>query len=292
MSYPPSRTYWKMHGLGNQILVVDQRALTDDKAAVFSAGAVHAIAAQPETAFDQMMVLVRSKTPGLDARVLIYNVDGSPAGACGNGMRCVAFYEAERTGKDTFTFETRAGVLPAAVANALEISVGMGRPEFGWEKIPLAEEFRDTRAIELQIGPIDAPVLHSPSVVSMGNPHAVFWVDDIDAHDLGTFGPMLENHPIFPERANISLAEVVDRGHVRVRTWERGTGLTQACGSAACAVAVCGVRKRLLDRRVKVQLPGGMLIIETGKNDGDAVTMTGPAVMVSKGVLPQALDPH
>src|SRR4030088_1610748 len=109
----------------------------------------------------------------------------------------------------------------------------MGPPKFGWKDIPLAEEFRDTRYIELQVGPIDAPVLHSPSVVSMGNPHAIFWVDDVDAYDLARFGPMLENHPIFPDRANITLAHIVDRDHITIRTWERGAGLTKACGSAA-----------------------------------------------------------
>ena len=119
----------------------------------------------------------------------------------------------------------------------------MGAPRFGWNEIPLAEEFRDTRAIELQIGPIDAPVLHSPSVVNMGNPHAIFWVDDVDAYDLGRFGPLLENHPIFPERANISLAAVSSTAITSsIRTWERGAGLTKACGSAACAAAVAAAR--------------------------------------------------
>ena len=120
----------------------------------------------------------------------------------------------------------------------------MGPPKFGWKDIPLAEEFRDTRYIELQVGPIDAPVLHSPSVVSMGNPHAIFWVDDVNAYDLARFGPLLENHPIFPERANITLAHIVDRDHITIRTWERGAGLTQACGSAACATAVAAARLR------------------------------------------------
>ncbi|OYZ89985.1 MAG: hypothetical protein B7Y01_03180 [Xanthobacter sp. 17-67-6] len=119
-----------------------------------------------------------------------------------------------------------------------------------FQDIPLAEEFRDTRYIELQIGPIDAPVLHSPSVVSMGNPHAIFWVDDIEAYDLNRFGPLLENHPIFPERANITLAHIVDRDHIKMRTWERGAGLTRACGSAACATAVAAARLKRTDRIV------------------------------------------
>ncbi len=135
----------------------------------------------------------------------------------------------------------------------------MGKPRFAWNEIPLAEEFRDTRAIELQIGPIDAPVLHSPSVVSMGNPHAIFWVDDVEAYDLANFGPLLENHPIFPERANISLAAVTSREHIVIRTWERGAGLTKACGSAACAAAVAAARLKRTGRKVRVTLPGGDL---------------------------------
>ena len=127
------------------------------------------------------------------------------------------------------------------------ITVDMGKPRFGWNEIPLAEAFHDTRAIELQIGPIDAPILHSPSAVNMGNPHAIFWVDDVEAYDLARFGPMLENHPIFPERANISLAHVTARDAITVKTWERGVGLTRACGTAACAAAVAAMRKKLVD---------------------------------------------
>ena len=125
------------------------------------------------------------------------------------------------------------------------ITVDMGTPRFGWRDIPLAEPFHDTRTIELQIGPIDKPILHSPSVANVGNPHAVFWVDDVTAYDLGRIGPLLENHPIFPERANISLAQVASRHAITLRTWERGAGLTKACGSAACAATVCAARKEL-----------------------------------------------
>jgi diaminopimelate epimerase len=151
----------------------------------------------------------------------------------------------------------------------------MGKPRFAWNEIPLAEEFRDTRAIELQIGPIDKPILHSPSAVNMGNPHAVFWVDDVNAYDLGKIGPMLENHPMCPDRAKISLAHVASREHIIVRTWERGAGLTKACGSAACAVAVAAARLRRTERNVKVTLPGGDLSIEWRERD-DHVLMTGP----------------
>ena len=152
----------------------------------------------------------------------------------------------------------------------------MGKPRFAWNEIPLAEAFHDTRAIELQIGPIDQPILHSPSAVGMGNPHAIFWVDDVQAYDLQRFGPLLENHPMFPERANISVASVKSREHIVIRTWERGAGLTKACGSAACAVTVAAARLRRTGRKVTVTLPGGDLSIEWRERD-DHVLMTGPA---------------
>jgi diaminopimelate epimerase len=164
----------------------------------------------------------------------------------------------------------------------------MGRPKFGWVEIPLAEEFRDTRYIELQVGPIDAPVLHSPSADNMGNPHVVFWVDrDPGSYDLGRIGPMLENHPVFPERANISLAQVIDLGHVVARVWERGAGLTKACGSAACAVAVAAARLKRAARMVRISLPGGDLTIEWLERN-DHVLMTGPVELEHHG----ALDPR
>jgi diaminopimelate epimerase len=164
----------------------------------------------------------------------------------------------------------------------------MGAPKFGWKDIPLAEPFHDTRAIELQVGPIDQPVLHSPSVASMGNPHAIFWVDDVGAYDLGKIGPMLEHHPIFPERANISLAHIRSRDHIVVRTWERGAGLTRACGSAACAAAVAAARLRRTARTVTVTLPGGDLRIEWRERD-DHVLMTGPVAFEYEGRFDPAL---
>jgi diaminopimelate epimerase len=164
----------------------------------------------------------------------------------------------------------------------------MGAPRFDWRDIPLAEEFRDTRAIELQIGPIDAPVLHSPSAVSMGNPHAIFWVDDVNAYDLGRFGPLLENHPIFPERANITLAAVKSREHLVIRTWERGAGLTKACGSAACAAAVSAARTKRTGRKVTVTLPGGDLLVEWRESDNH-VLMTGPVAYEHEGRFDPAL---
>ncbi|MFM2421886.1 MAG: hypothetical protein RL291_416 [Pseudomonadota bacterium] len=271
----------KMNGLGNEILVVDLR----QSQKVFVAGEVERIADDPKTQFDQMMVLHPPRTPGTDALIRIYNQDGSAAGACGNGMRCVGLTMQERTGRSGFRFEVGKEVLKVNVASPERITVDMGPPRFGWKEIPLAEEFRDTRHIELQIGPIDNPILHSPSVVNMGNPHAVFFVDnDPDSYDLSRIGPMLENHPIFPDRANISIARVLSRTAIKLRTWERGAGLTKACGSAACAAAVCGARLKLTERKSTVHVPGGPLELHWA--DDDRVYMTGPAELEYEGLLP------
>lgn len=248
----------RMNGLGNEIVVMDFRSTNK----VLTAAEARRIAEAPRSGFDQLMALHVPRTPGTSAFVRIYNTDGSESSACGNGTRCIAWLEAQKTGRHDLQFETKAGVLQTRVADIDHITVDMGEPHFAWNEIPLAEPFHDTRGIELQIGPIDAPILHSPSVVNVGNPHAIFWVDDDpDGYDLGRFGPLLENHPLFPERANISLAQVLSRTAIKVRTWERGAGLTRACGTAACATAVSAARKRLTERGVTVNVPGGPLMI-------------------------------
>jgi diaminopimelate epimerase len=273
-----------MNGAGNEIVVVDMRG----DARPISAAEARAVAGPDGAPYDQLMALYPPRTAGTDAFIRIYNSDGSEAGACGNGMRCVASRVAEATGKSSLLFETKSGLL-SCVRNADgTFTVDMGAPRFKWNEIPLAEEFRDTRAIELQIGPIDKPVLHSPSVVNMGNPHAIFWVDDVNAYDLHRFGPLLENHPIFPDRANITLAHIVSRDHIVIRTWERGAGLTRACGSAACATAVAAARLKRTGRRVRVTLPGGELVIEWRERD-DHVLMTGPAEFEFEGTFAPAL---
>lgn len=273
-------SFARMNGLGNEILVVDMRGRADR----VSAQAAVRLAGEAAAHFDQIMAIHDARTEGTDGFVDILNADGSGAQACGNGMRCVVQAFAAETGRKQFVFETVAGLLPAEEHPDGTISVDLGRPRFGWQDIPLAEEFRDTRAIELQIGPIDAPVLHSPSVVSMGNPHAVFWVDnDVWSYALDRFGPLLENHPIFPERANITLAEVTGPDTLTIRTWERGAGLTQACGSAACAAAVAAARTGRTGRSVAIRAPGGLLGVEW--REDDHVVLTGPAEWEFSGQL-------
>ena len=273
----------KMNGLGNEILVVDMRGRSDR----VTPEAAVALAADPRTRFDQIMAIHDPKRENTDAYVDILNSDGSKAEACGNGTRCVVQALAAETGKRAFTLQTVAGILNAKENDDGSISVDMGRPAFEWDRIPLAEEFHDTRRIELQVGPIDAPVLHSPSVASMGNPHAVFWVDrDVRSYDLARFGPLLEHHPMFPERANISIARVLSPTEIDLRTWERGAGLTKACGSAACAAAVSAARTGRTGRKVTVNVPGGPLAIDW-RDDGHVI-MTGAAEWEFSGTLDPA----
>jgi diaminopimelate epimerase len=273
----------RMNGLGNEIIVADMRGRADRVAP----SAAVALNADPATKFDQIMAIHDPRTPGTANYIEIINSDGSMAQACGNGMRCVVQALAAETGTKASTYKATAAVHNAEEPKAGLISVDMGRPRFIWQEIPLAEEFRDTRMIELQIGPIDAPVLHSPSVASMGNPHAIFWVDaDVWSYDLERFGPLLENHPIFPERANISIANVTARDALTLRTWERGAGLTRACGSAACAAAVSAVRTNRTGRKVTVTLPGGPLAIDW--REDDHVVMTGPAEWEFSGTFSPA----
>jgi diaminopimelate epimerase len=283
MTAPASIPFRKMNGLGNEIVVIDLRRSSK----VFTDAEARAIAANKRSHFDQLMVLHAPCLPGTAALVRIHNTDGSPAEACGNGMRCIGWVVSQETGAKDLAFETAAGRLAVVVNSQSDISVDMGEPRFAWQDIPLAEPFHDTRKIELQIGPIDKPILHSPSVVNIGNPHAVFWVDDVQAYDLPRIGPMLENHPIFPERANISAAHVVSPTAITVRTWERGAGLTRACGSAACAVLVAAARNGVTERTATVTLPGGPLQVEWRADN--RIWMTGPAELEYEETLDPAL---
>ncbi len=271
----------KMNGLGNDFLVFDARAGSPRRPRAKTARPADR---RPGIAFDQMTTAA-ARAAGADAFMRIDNADGGEVSACGNAIRCIGSVLMKEKGKSDVTIETRAGLLYASDAGAPEmVTVDMGEPRLKWDEIPLAEPFADTRAIELQIGPIDEPILHSPSCVSMGNPHAIFWVDDVEAYDLETIGPMLENHPMFPERANISLAHVTGRESLILKVWERGAGITRACGTGACAAAVAAARTRRTGRRVNVTLPGGDLLIHWREADGH-VMMTGPVETEFEGLL-------
>ncbi|MTI17872.1 diaminopimelate epimerase [Rhodobacteraceae bacterium RKSG542] len=273
--------FLKMNGLGNDFVVLDAR----EHACPLTHEQIAAIGDRKTgIGFDQMITIEPAKN-GANAFMRIHNRDGGEVGACGNATRCIGRLLMAEAGLEHVVIETRAGFLEAfATESPTLVSVDMGKPRLAWDEIPLAEEFADTRAIELQIGPIDDPILHTPSVANMGNPHAIFWVDDIEGYDLERIGPMLENHPMFPERANISLAHVFAPDEIRLKVWERGVGLTLACGTAACAVGVAAARNKLTGRKTTIHLPGGPLIIEWRAND-DHVIMTGETTIEFEGLL-------
>jgi diaminopimelate epimerase len=287
MSALANRDFVKMNGLGNEIVIVDLRH-APSVIAQSPIGADEARAAARQEPYDQLMALYPARG-GRDASIRIYNNDGSEAGACGNGMRCVASLISAETGKATLNFETRAGLVSCWSAGGGMFTVDMGAPRFRWNEIPLTKEMPDTRAIDLQFGPPAAPILRSPSAVSMGNPHAIFWVEDPQAYDLAAIGPVLERDPLFPERANITLAATPSRDRVVIRTWERGAGLTKACGSAACAAAVAAARLGRTGRKVTVSVPGGDLTIEWRESD-DHVLMTGPVAYEHAGRFDAAVS--
>jgi diaminopimelate epimerase len=268
-----------MNGLGNRIVVLDLRgaagAVTPDQA--------RAIHRARDLAFDQLMVVSDPRRAGTAAFMRIYNNDGSEAEACGNGTRCVAYWLMRGRDQDDLKLETSAGVLDCRRESALSFRVDMGEPRFAWRDIPLRHSVADTRRVAVPLGGRDDYEL-GPAFVNMGNPHAIFFVRDIAAHDLSTIGPLLENHPIFPEKANISLAHVAARDSILLRVWERSVGLTQACGSAACAALVAAARDGLSERRARVTLPGGDLTIEWRQAD-NRVLMTGPVELESESSI-------
>jgi len=268
----------KMHGLGNDFVVIDQRA----DAVAIDASAARAIADRHTgIGCDQLLLLEPSRDPRAQIFMRILNPDGSEAEACGNGTRCVACLVAAETGRRAVVIETVAGLLAATIDAGGGATVDMGEPRFDWRDIPLAREM-DTLHIDLSRGPLSDPVC-----TSIGNPHATFFVDDAEGIDLVKLGPELEHDRLFPERANIGVATVWDRQKIRFRVWERGVGITRACGSGACAAVVAARRRGLVDKSTTVLLDGGRLEI-AWRNDGH-VLMTGPVEYEFEGRFDPAL---
>lgn len=273
-----ARPFIKMHGLGNDFVVIDARR----EPLALDAAAVRAVAdRRAGVGCDQLIVMEPASNGAADVFMRIRNADGGEVEACGNATRCVASLIMAETGRDRCTVETRAGALPAVAARDGAIAVDMGAVRTAWREIPLAREM-DTLHLELARGPLRDPV-----AVNIGNPHAVFFVDDAAAIDLAGLGPSLEHDPVFPERANIGVAEVVGPDRLRVRVWERGVGLTRACGTGACAAAAAAHRRGLAGRKVEVRLDGGPLALEW-REDGHMV-MTGPVATSFTGVFAPSL---
>jgi diaminopimelate epimerase len=269
--------FTKMHGAGNDFVVLDRRK---GGLAIDAAGAVAIADRHRGIGCDQLVLIEAPRSPGTRAFVRFLNADGSEAGACGNGTRCVATLLAAETGDKRLTVETISGLLPAEVLADGRIAVDMGPARTGWRDIPLAREM-DTLHVDLAAGPLADPVC-----TNMGNPHATFFVDDAEAVDIARLGPELEHDRLFPERANIGVASVKGRA-IRLRVWERGTGLTLACGSGACAALVAAARRGLCGRAADIIVDGGRLHVEW-RDDGHAV-MTGPVATSFEGVFDTTL---
>jgi diaminopimelate epimerase len=270
--------FLKMHGLGNDFVVLDTRC---SSLALGAEGARVLADRRTGIGCDQVIVLERARTPDADIGMRIRNPDGSEAEACGNGARCVAWLMARETGRTRVRIETAAGHIEAEALPDGRIAVDMGEPRTLWHQIPLARS-ADTDRLDLEQGPLSIPVC-----TNIGNPHATFFVADPDAVDLAAFGPVLERDPMFPQRANIGVAAVRDPQHLRLRVWERGAGITRACGTAACAAVVAASRRGLGARRAEVALDGGCLDIDW-RADGHVV-MTGPAALSFEGAFDAAL---
>ena len=273
----------KMNGLGNDFVVFDARqrpvAMDEAKARAIADRATG-------IGCDQLIVLEPSTKA--DVTMRIWNNEGGEVEACGNATRCIADILFDEKKATRATIDTKGGFLVAEKGGEKLVTVDMGAPRFDWQDIPLSEKFHDTRYIDLAVGPVDAPLIDRPSVVNVGNPHCIFWVKDLDVVDLAKVGPMLEHHPLFPKRANITLARIDDRGHVVIKVWERGAGLTRACGTAACAVMAAGHRLKRLDDKATITLPGGDLFMAIRESDGHII-MTGPVAYEFEGDLPPHL---
>jgi len=256
--------FHKMHGLGNDFVIFDART----SAVAIDAARARAIAdRRTGVGCDQVILIEPSEIA--DVRMRIWNADGGEVEACGNAARCVALLGAE-------TIETLGGVL-SAQANGACATIDMGSPRFGWEQIPLAY------AMDAEAMPVAWEDLQEPFAVNVGNPHAVFFVDDADAVDLARLGPLIERDPLFPQRVNVNIASFEGRA-IKLRVWERGAGLTRACGTGACASAVAAIRRGLAAGPVEVRLPGGALTIEYA-GGGGTIRMSGPATHVFTGEL-------
>ncbi|NSX54125.1 diaminopimelate epimerase [Parasulfitobacter algicola] len=259
--------FMKMHGLGNDFVVIDAR----ENAVDVSAGLARALADRHcGVGFDQLAVIQTSDQA--DVALTFFNADGSHSAACGNATRCIARYEMNRSAKAEMRLKTEHGVLLAQDAGNGLTRVNMGHPQLDWQDIPLLE----------QMDTLKLPIEGDPVATGMGNPHCTFFVDDIDAVKLETFGPHHEYHSLYPQRTNVQIAQIIGADHLRMRVWERGTGITLASGSSSCAVAVAAARRGLTGRRVTIDLDGGRIDVEW-RDDG--VWMTGPTMHVFNGRL-------
>ncbi len=258
--------FMKMHGLGNDFVVIDSRGLGD----VMTPELARAIGDRHRgIGFDQLAIIA---TGAHDAHLTFYNSDGTLSAACGNATRCIARHIMDETGAARLHLTTERGDLFAVDAGNGLTSINMGQPQLSWNEVPLAREM-DT---------LELPIDGAPTATGMGNPHCTFFVTDAEAVNLPTFGAAHEHHPLYPERTNVQVASIIGENHIRMRVWERGVGITLASGSSSCATTVAAARRGLTGRKVQIDLDGGTLHIDWRE---DGVWMTGPTTHVANGTL-------
>lgn len=267
----------KMQGAGNDFVVIDNRA---GEYSINGTWAERLADRRFGVGCDQLVIMEPSEKA--DVFMRIYNADGSEIGACGNASRCIGWKVIQEKGDSHVSIETAARVLECRKHSEYSVMVDMGEPKLEWDDIPLSEP-RNTEHLGIAEG-----MLMDPMAVSMGNPHMVFFVKDLDFVRLGEAGSKLEHHELYPERTNVSAAQVIARDDVKLHVWERGAGLTLACGTAACATLVAGVKRDVLDRKATVALPGGDLLVEWDK-ETNHVYMTGPVAVVYEGQFDKGL---
>jgi len=232
---------------------------------------------------DQIIIMRQAKSEQADIFMEIWNQAGFEVDACGNASRCIPWLVMEESSNDKITLETNAGLLFTERKSEFQVAVDMGRPRLEWQQIPL-KEYMDTHVVDVKVGPIDNPILSRPGAVNMGNPHCVFFVDDAETIAADKIGPMIEFHPLFPEQANVGFAQIRGQDDIRLKVWERGAGLTQACGTGACAALVAAHRQGRTGRSARVEMDGGDLHIEWRESD-DHVIKTGPVELEYEGEL-------
>jgi diaminopimelate epimerase len=274
-----------MNGAGNRFAVFDARgadgfSLSKEKVVSICAPGS---AVMGELGADQLIIMRAPKDANADVFMEIWNQKGFEVDACGNATRCISWLVMTEGGRESCTVQTNDGLLHCTLAGDHQVAVDMGKPKLDWQQIPL-EEVMHTHHIDVKIGPIDNPVLSNPGAVNMGNPHCVFFVDEFESAKPHLVGPMVEFHPLFPEQANIGFARIDAPDKMRLKVWERGVGMTLACGTGACAAVVAAVRQSRGSRRMEVEVDGGTLFIEWRLKD-DHVIMTGPVELEMDGTF-------
>ena len=267
---------YKMNGLGNDFVILDNR----DNSINLSTNQITKISDRKFIGCDQLIIINKSKE--YDGKLIFYNSDGSMTGACGNGTRCVAYFLSIEKGKNNILLKTDSGILNSKIINRENVETEMGKAKFYWKEIPLTKEL-DTKNLNIKISDQSNKEFIGGTAINIGNPHLIFFVENIDAYDQIKIGSKLERHEYFPERCNVTLAKIINKKTIQVKVWERGAGLTEACGTAACATAIAAQKAGLSDESVNIKFKQGDLSIFIDKDN--LIRMSGPVSDIKKIII-------